>query len=1014
MLFLCTYVFSSAQSQRAISGQVLDNNTKEPLVGASVLIKNSGNGAITDSNGKFLYTIKEKDIPNAVLTISYVGYAIKNVRIGSATTLTILLEQDDFTLDNVVITSSYGTKKRKEEAVGAITTVKAAELQVRQVAESFDKMLDGVAAGVLITGSSTIGSPVKIEIRGQGTLTPLNGNLTGTSTQPLIIIDGVIMSEEKGFDSQLFDGGASSEQFKNPLAKISPEDIEELTILKDAAAVGIYGADAANGVILVTTKKGKSKKPQFTFATQTGFSAPINQIKYLSGPQFYDIKKEYLISQGQSESQASGNAGSRLIDTDWFNLLNRNGSFSRYNFNATFGSKNWNFRSSFNALLNEEPQKSNNFKRYGGNINVGFAKNKLSIQTSISPAYTVQNEPNTLFGFPLPPNIAAYNGDGSFSSLGYAGFGNPLAVAAQNSNETNVKSVLVSINTSYAFTKNLKIGVLFGTDYSDKYQTRYFSGENESGQFNGTFQVSNENNNLITYPNWGRRFEFYRNSFRWNHSTTIMYERKRKLHSFDGLLGLEMQSERTESRRISGTGFVNPNVVNPANEAKKTFSDNSLLNEDKRRSVFSQFNYNYNKRYFVLLNIRRDESSAFGSDVNAALNGGFGLSWNVSNENFLKKNKTIDFLRLRTSFGVTGNSRIGSYRALGLYNLDITGNDGYNGSTYATPSTAPNPNLSWERNYKFNIGMDFNFLDKFKITGEFFIDNRKDIITSETTPAEIGFTSIQINGASMVNKGVELTLQANWIKNPNFAWTTNFNISKIQNKVTDLNGFGETFSAAALGRAQKIGVSTSAIWGVPFAGIDQATGRELFFQKGQLYDAASYSTLFTVADAAIIGDSAPDFFGGIQNSFTFFKKLNLGIRASYRYGDSFTIDDELVSQYRVIVNRNLSVNAIDHWRQQGDITQNPSVTANNPIISNSSRFLYDASHIKIQNVNLSYVFPMDKMHVNWIKTVNFFMDISNVFYFYKAKSPAGLNGVAEFRFKYPEARTLTFGFQANF
>jgi TonB-dependent starch-binding outer membrane protein SusC len=266
----------------------------------------------------------------------------------------------------------------------------------------------------------------------------------------------------------------------------------------------------------------------------------------------------------------------------------------------------------------------------------------------------------------------------------------------------------------------------------------------------------------------------------------------------------------------------------------------------------------------------------------------------------------------------------------------------------------------------------------------------------------------------MVNKGVELTLQANWLKNPNFAWSTNFNISKIQNKVTDLNGFGESFSAAALGRAQKIGVSTSAIWGAPFAGIDQATGRELFFQNGQLYDAASYDTLFTAADAQIIGDSAPDFFGGIQNSFTFFKKLNLGIRASYRYGDSFTIDDELVSQYRVIVNRNLSVNAIDHWRQQGDITQNPRVSDNNPIISNSSRFLYDASHIKIQNVNLSYVVAMDKMNVKWIKTINFFMDVTNVFYFYKTKSPAGLNGVAEFRFKYPEARTLTFGFQANF
>ncbi len=1015
--FLCTlfFIFSVvmfSQTERKIKGVLLDSQTKKPIVGGTVRSKKTTAKTVSDFDGSFSLTIKSSDIESEMLIFSFIGYQTKYVKIGTNNSLTVFLVEENAILTEVVITSSYGTKKRKEESVGSVVTVKASDLQVQQAAESFDKMLDGLAAGVQVTGSSTISSPVKINIRGQGTLTPLNGNLTGTSTQPLIIIDGVVMTEEAGFDNELFDGiGTLTEQFKNPLSKISPEDIETLTILKDAAAVGIYGADAANGVILITTKKSKSKKIDFNFSTQTGFSSPINKIKFLSGPQYFELKKEYYLSQGQSLAQATANAGASTIDTNWFDLTSRDGSFQRYNFSSSFGINNWNFRASLNTLFNNEPQIENNFKRYGGNLNTGYSTKKFSIQLSVTPSLTIQNAPNTLSNYPLAPNLEAYNPDGSFALLGNA-FGNPIAVAYQNLNYTKTFGAIASINASYYLTEKLKISTVIGVDYADKNQNRYFSGDNETGRLNGTFAVKNPDGTSTTYNNWGRRIDYSRNSLRWNQSTQLYYENTRGKHGFDGMIGLELQREKTDNARQSGQGYINYGPVNIASAANK-FTQNAYLSENAKRSVFSQFNYNYDKRYFFLLNVRRDESSAFGSDVDAALNSGAGFSWNISSEKWMQKISWVDFLKFRASYGVTGNSRIGSYRALGLYFQDIQGFDGYNGNYYAYPTTAPNANLSWERNYKSNLGIDFNIFKRFKFTIDVFRDNIKDLIVSRDAPPETGFKEVQLNGASMRNQGIEFSMNANWIKTKNFSWTMGFNISKISNVNTELKGFGEDYSTSNRARAQKVGYSTSAIWGIQSAGIDPATGKELFLKNGQIYDAATYDKLFTQADWEVIGDTQPDFFGGIQNSFNFFKNITLSVRATYKYGGKDLIDSDFTN-YRQILSKNFSVNLLDRWKQQGDVAANPIVSDSNPLFSNSSRFLYDTTNIKIQNINLSYSLPVKKMNIKIFDAASFFCDVSNVVYFYRQKSPAGKNGYAEYANPYPEARTLTFGFQANF
>lgn len=1017
LLWLGLLVFSAAwsQNERKITGIVRSAEYNEPLPGAYVLVKGTKNGAITDGDGKFTYTLKSAHVPSMELVVSYMGFEQQQVKVNDKLYFDIALRQDSFGLKELVITSSYGTEKLREEVVGSIATVKAADIPTYQAFESIDKMLDGAIPGVMINAGSTIGDPVKINIRGQGTLTSLNNNIFGTSSQPLIIIDGVVMTEETAVDNQLFDGsGNLTGVFKNPLARIAPEDIETLTVLKDAAAVGLYGADAANGVILITTKKAKEKRWRFNLNSQTGFSKPINQIKYLSGPQYHELYREYLMSQGQSPAQATANAGSATTDTNWFDLINRDGQFSRVGFNGSYANENWNYRFSYNRLDNTESAVNNNFVRNAMAFAIGYQKGDWRINVNINPSLTEQNSPNTLFSFPLAPNISPTNPDGSYALLGTNTFGNPLAVAHQNSDFTKTKGVFTSLNLSYQMLENIKLSYIMGVDYGNRSQDRFFSGENESGRYNGTFQVTNPDGTASTFPMWGRRLLTDRESLRWNSSIQAHFAKKWGNHSTDALVGLELQRESVEQQRELGTGFVDAFVRNDAATAQGRYQTNSYLNENSRRSLLSQWNYSYDGKYFFLLNLRRDESSAFGGDVNAALNYGAGASWVASKEKWWGVSGWFPFFRTRISYGVTGNSRIGSYRALGLYNVDLTGQDGYNGGGYASPSTPPNPNLSWERNYKFNAGLDFAFWDeKIQVTAEYFRDDIRDLITSRNIPLEIGFSSVQINGASMYNSGFEFSMQAKWFDGPDFKWRTSFNISTLKNEITALRGLGTDFSTAERARAQRIGAPTSAIWGVKFAGIDPATGRELYEHKGEIYDAATYRTLFDENDWEIIGDSNPDYYGGIQNEWRY-KRFSLGIRASFRVGDQILIDDKLESQYRVLFNRNLSVNAMDRWQQQGDITNQPVVSANNPIISNSSKFLHDGTHLKIQSIQLGYTIKGEDLNLKGINSITFSADMSNVAYFYKEKSLRGRNGIAEYRYLYPEAQTTTFGVSLSF
>lgn len=983
-----------AQQKQTISGVVKDAKDQLELPGATIVETASRRGLSTDIDGGFSFSITLQPNKKYTLRVSYVGYKTKLIPIVNGKNFyEIFLEEETNTLNEVVVTSSYGTKKLKQEVVGSISSITPDAVIKEQPVVSFDELLEGQVAGLNIEVNPELGEAVAIDIRGQGTLTQLSNNVVGTSTQPLIIIDGIIMSEETGIDGSNFfdvDTNILSENLLNPLAKISVQDIESINVLKDASAVGLYGADGANGVIIITTKSGKKGPLKFNASVQGGISTSFNEFKYLSGEQYQFVVNQFAINSGNPQNVQPWNG----VNTNWYDLLNGVGTFHRYNAGVSGGSGNWRYRTNLGYQINNEAQIKNDYKKLNGYVGIDYQNDKWHASLRLSPSLVTKNNPNTLYSFALPPTLAPYQANGDYTP--FATYGNPLAVANQNRAKAETFSLLNSLKVDYFITENLKASTLFGMNFSYKDEDKYFSGLNGSGQFND--------------GDFGRRILRTRDTKRWNWNASLFYEIAfNEKNYFDAIVGLEVRSEKSQQTFKRGDGFVNFQTPQPVEIASdQDYRADST--ENNGVSVFSQLNYNFDKRYFVLANFRMDKSSAFGGDNDTALNGGLGFSWNISNEDFFEDITAIDFLRFRTSYGSTGNSRIGSYRALGLY----TGlNNGYNGFPYANISSLPNPNLGWEKNFKFNVGLDVDFLQRYKFVAEFFRDDIKDMITSRSVVSETGLTSLQINGAEMYNQGIELSLRANWFQNDEFSWSTSANFTKIKNKVTALRGLGSQYSSAERARAQRVGYATSAIWGFEFLGIDPATGTELYNVNGETYDGAYVAANFNETDTKPIGNSQPDFYGGINNRFTY-KNFTANVVVSYNWGADALLGRELLDNYNVLFNRNLSVNLFnDTWQQQGDIANYQAITRNRRQISNSTKYLFDTSHFKLKSINLGYNFPVEKMELPF-NSLNLFVNGSNLWYWFKNSSPDGKNGVAEYRNTYPEMRTISIGVNATF
>ncbi len=993
---LLVFAVLDAFSQSDVRGIISDPALNVPLQGVTVQLKGQKLKTISYADGTFSIMIPS-DLMNGTLVFLYVGYKSLSVPISGKTQFDISLESDGKELDNVVITSGYGKAKRREEVVGAISTLSNKELLVDRPIESFDKMLEGLVPGVQVETNTILGAPVRINIRGQNSISEVfSGTRQGltTSSQPLYVIDGVPVTEQRKGDEP-FQFGA--EEFINPLSGINPDDIESISVLKDAAASAVYGANASNGVIIITTKKGRSGKTKFGFQVNTGISNPINRVKWLNGSQYHALAKELYISEGFNPAAAEGLAGSSEMSTDWFGLTNRTGYFQNYDLEVSGGTAQNTFRISGSIFNQEAIQKGNDFQKIFFRLRLdNRLSKKFTLSTSLAPTLTKKNGLNIYSELvPIVPNLPAYNADSTFYQI--VGVPNPLAVLEQNQNYSEGGSLLGNVRLDFQALPNLRFSTNFGTDLQMNKQSLYESPRNETGRSqNGFLQIID-------------RQSFNWNAFLQGNWTPQIGEK----HKLDILSGIELLSQQTKLLRGSGTGFSYDRLRELSNASLQSSASSIQINS--AYSFYTQLAYTLSDRYFANITGRVDAASIFGTDVNTTLNSAFGLGWNIHKEKWLEKSKWLDQLSIRGSFGTTGNSRIGSYEARGLYGFS---NTGYNRQVSSAPVTLPNPNLGWERTNTSNFGISTKLFGWLNFTFDIYQKILNDAISVVEVPFETGFGDILANTAKMRNSGWDGSISANIFRNKKFRWTSVFNFGFNKNEVLEVKAGGQRFGSSDNAVALRAGASTGAIWGFTQVGVDPATGVALFLDRTGKTIRADDRTpdLFAINNSYVIGNRLPDLVGGFINSASY-KGLTLNVVITYTIGGERLVNFRNEWNGNNLDNRNQSVNLLDRWQNPGDISNIPKLSriARSGIrfVPNSSRFVYDETYFKLAALGISYEVAKSLRKVIKASGIRVFVNGNNLLYWYRQKSPKGRNGIREYRFGFPESESFTGGIQIN-
>lgn len=983
---------SKAAKPILFNGVVTDAKKGLPLAGATLILRKENKTYRTDSLGRYrILTAAENR--GQEIGIRYLGYQNYDIKVDTAFQRINLVPLDQ-QLEEVFVSSTYEAPKLREEMIGSVYTISAKDLQADRPIESVDKMLEGLVPGLYVEPSTSLGTPVKLHIRGQGTLTNLTSN-TGrsTSSQPLYVVDGVVVQEQEiGDANSLFSG----ETLLNPIAGINPLDIESISVLKDAAATAIYGANAANGVILITTKSGRSGKAQLTASYNTGVSTFINRMKLLSGPEYYELLREFYINTGSTATDASKKAGSNTIDTDWFGLTSRNARYDNINLSLSGGKGKDTYYLSMGYRNQQNASPGNGLKQYTGSIRYyNQFSDKLQMTTTISPAL-MQRQGLDQFANAayMPPNIPPYQEDGSYST--FLGLVNPVAALAENTDKALAFTGTARIELQYTLLPFLSLRGAIGGNMLQSKQETFLSGiAGASTAKDGRLRIND------------------RTTYSWTSMLQLTYSPKwQSGHRFVGIAGMELKDQYSNLLVGQGSGFTYDRVIAIGLASTKTSSSSKI--SDATVSNYVQMNYDYDKRFYAALSGRADQSSMFGGDKQVALNGALGLGWNISNEKFMQAIQAIDFLRLRSSFGTTGNSRIGSYASRGLYKFN---NVTYGGQTSASPSStaAQNPDLGWETNIKFNIGVDLNAFNRLRVTLDLYRNNIRNLIANISVPLETGYAGMPLNSGNMYNQGLDLSIAYQWLKQSKVTWNSTLIGGWNKNKVTSFNNpLIEQYAANSsdnIGAGQRVGYSSTSLWGVRWAGVDPNTGQEGFYTPAG--DVVNRTEIRAMGQSAyqLLGNTMPDFQGSLINNLGW-KGFQLTINLQYNLGGNKFVPTTYLRDGNSLSNSNMSVNLLDRWQQVGDITAIPKLNSSSPV-NNSSRYLYSMTYIKLSNVSLSYRLADRLMKRMGIGQTALSFNVTNVFYWFKDKSPAGRNGIREYRFTYPETRNFSIGLRTT-
>jgi TonB-linked SusC/RagA family outer membrane protein len=999
--------------QFQVSGNIVDA-TGMPLPGVNIIEKGTTNGTVTDFDGNFVLSVSSSD---ATLQVSFVGFREREVPLEGRSNLTIQLEEDVAALDEVVVVG-YGTQK-KSDLTGSVTSLSQDDLNPGANA-SIDQMMLGRAAGVQINqASSAPGGGLSIRIRGSNSL--------NASNEPLYVIDGFPIDNSPNLGS----GGAAEVgqnlSPRNPLNALNPADVESIEILKDASATAIYGSRGANGVILITTKKGRKGQINVTYDVYSGIQSVAEKMEVLSTSQYIDVINELSIAQGNDVVFSEEDILSIGRGTDWQDEVFRSAPLMNHNLAVSGGSENINYYASFNYFDQEGVVRNSGIKRYTGRINLetnigNRAKIGLNFNTSLIKnnnnvdGVNTNEEAGPIYSSLLyDPTEPIFNQDGTFSQSANLTVNNPVTLINAILSESETNRTFGNAFLNYDFTQDLSGKFNFGTDRQTSRRDIY----NTTQTIRGGAAGGIANVNVLERSNY--LFEYtmtYDKAFNEDHALTVL-----------GGITYQKFSSRFFSGNISGFPTDDIETNNLALGDTNTDVLSSGKEENTLLSYLGRVNYNLFDKFLFTASIRADGSSRFGENDKWGYFPSFAFGYKLDQEEFIPD--SFSQLKLRASWGQTGNQEIGNYASQLTFG---TGPNVVYGGTVTgsvVPKRIANPDLKWETTEQFNVGLDFGISrGRFSGSLDYFSKKSKDLLFDLPLPLASGYASILTNVGEVKNSGFEFLFNSNNIVTENFKWETSLNFSIIENEVVDLGRIESivTGSVQATGNTAIIreGDPLASYYGYVVTGIFQegdniANSPQPTAQPGfPIFKDRNGDGVITPEDQTIIGTPYPDFTYGIQNSISY-KNLKLDIFFQGQAGVDLLNINVIESLYPANFRRNrLAYHMLDRWTPQNTDTKWPSGVNPNAYGAGkvNSLAIQDASYLRLKNVKLSYNVPVQ--NIDFLNAVQVYVTGQNLFTItdYEGFDPEansfGRSNVRIDYSSYPLARTYMLGLTANF
>lgn len=1027
-MLILALLFSVAFAQnRIVTGTVIDK-TGQPVPGVTVKGRGSNAVSATGSNGKFSISIPSSV---TILEFSSLGYANQSLTIGSANVVNASLEDSTNDLQEVMVVA-YGTVK-KESFVGSAAVVGSKNFESRPTT-SFQKSLQGAAAGVQVTSvSGQPGAATSIRVRGIGSITQ--------SASPLYVVDGVAISST-GTDL------TSVAQTADFMATLNPNDVESVTILKDASASAIYGSRAANGVVLITTKQGKVGVTKFSASVSGGYSSQaVDKHQTLNAEEYYRLyfNSYYAtaIAGGATPAAAeiTANTNTRtklsvnpfntpnpfvgggalaqgaalLYDTDWRDAVLRRGITKDANVSASGGTEKLRYYVSGGYFDQKGIVIGSDFKRFTGKFNLSSDVNKsISFGINNTLANSIQNTPAGAGGGANPVRFADINsniyslyvrdanGNVTYDVKGKPVYNyvnpvspdfNPLGLNELDqylSKTTRINSVpYIQVKFLNGFTAKSLVSL----DYTGVRENQFYNLEHGNG-------VGVK----------GRAYRYSKEDITTTYINTLTYDKSIGSHNINLLAGQESFKNKYDTFSAERTGFSFAGQTELGNAALPGSGTTSSVTEERFASYFGRANYDFANKYYLSGTYRRDGSSVFGPGKKYGNFWSVGGAWRISQEKFMSSLTFINELKLRASYGTTGNNLIGRYAAQGLYSL--TG--AYEGQGAAVYSQLANESLEWEKNKTTDIGLEFSILNR-RINGEIGYYNKQSdgLLFAQPLSRMTGFSSINTNLAEMDNSGVEVTLGGTPILTSNFNWNVSINLSTNNNKIKKL-----TQVEVADGQYNlKVGKDRYSWYLREYAGIDQADGRAMWYMDDANGNKVTTKAYTSAKLYDTHGSALPEFFGGLNNTLTY-KDFDFSVFTYFSYGGKvYDLLEQTLTHNGITPGQQLSREVLNAWSPTNTSSTIPRFVPVNTDLSNSvsTRYLHDGSYIRVKNITLGYRLKKDWATKAKLGTARLFIMAENPFTLAKHKGldpEQAINGTSNNDI--PNIKTLSVGLTVGF